>query len=132
MADLLRLSSYRKGITTMGRWNWLRGIALAGILAAAGSGCAHAPGGISDSTTPIEGRRYLKLGHAKGTDSRVLLFGVLPVSGSNSTREAIADAIRSRGGDAMIEVTVESYTIYLILFSKMTTVVEGEVIRFQD
>lgn len=116
----------------MSRRNGLPGIVLAALLAATGFGCAHAPGGITDSTTPIEGRRFLKLGRAKGTDSRVMLFGILPVSGSNSTRTALESAVRSRGGDAMIEVTVESYTIYLVLFSKVTTVVEGEVIRFQD
>lgn len=103
---------------------------LAGLAALVLAGCAHVPGGIADSSTPIDGRQYTRLGYAKGRDSRVLLFGFLPVSGSNSTRAALQDAIRSRGGDAMIEVTVENYSMYWVLFSKVTTYVEGEVIRF--
>ena len=95
------------------------------------AGCAHRPGGISASSTPIDGREYKRLGRAKGKSSRILLFGFIPVSGSNSTMEALNEAIRSRNGDALVEVAVSSYYQYWILFSKNSTRVEGEVIRFE-
>jgi hypothetical protein len=103
-------------------------IMIAGLLA----GCAHIPGGISDSTTPINGRKYVKLGHVSRTDSYILLLGILPISGSNSIREVIDAATRARGGDALIDVTVESYFQWWILFTRLATRVEGEAIRFQE
>ena len=105
-------------------------LALAG-LAALGSGCAMTPGGITDSTVPIEGRRYTNLGRVHTTDSRVHLFGLIPVSGANTTRDAIDACIRSRGGDAMISVTVESYRQWWVLFTRAVTRVDGDVIRFE-
>jgi len=96
------------------------------------AGCAHFPGGISDSTTPINGRKYVKLGHVARTDSYILLLGILPISGSNSIRDALDAAIRSRGGDALTDVTVESYFQWWILFTRLATRVEGEAIRFQE
>lgn len=96
------------------------------------TGCVMMPGGITASTTPIEGRKYSSLGRTVGKDSRVYLLGVLPVSGANTTRDAVDTAVRSRGGDAMINVTVESYSQWWILFSKYTTRVDGEVIRFEQ
>ena len=103
-------------------------VLLAGFLA----GCAHLPGGIAPSTTPINGRTYTNLGHVTRTDSLILLFGIIPISGSNSTPDAIRECISSRGGDAMIEVSVEAYYQFWILFTRLATRVDGQVIRFTN
>ena len=95
------------------------------------AGCSHLPGGISDSTTPIDGREYDELGLVNTTDSRVLLFGFIPISGSNSIRAAMEKAIRAKGADALIEVTVESYNQFWILFTRDVIKVEGRAIRFK-
>jgi hypothetical protein len=94
------------------------------------SGCAHIPGGIAASNTPLEGRKYTILGKTEATDSRICLFGFLPVTGANSVRAALDKASISAGGDALIDITVESYYHYWILFSKSITKVEGVAIRF--
>jgi hypothetical protein len=94
------------------------------------SGCAMMPGGIAASTTPIEGRKYANLGRVIETDSRIYLLGILPVSGANTTRDAIDTAVRRRGGDAMINVTVECYSQWWLLFSRYVTRVDGDVVRF--
>ena len=95
-------------------------------------GCAHTPGGIAASTLPIDGREYILLGPAKATSSAVYLFNFIPVSGSSSLREAKNTAIRSKGADALIDVTAECYSQFWILFSKSTIMVEGTAIRFKD
>ncbi len=96
------------------------------------SGCAHTPGGIAASTMPIDGRNYMVLGPAKATSTAVYLFNFLPVSGSSSLRDAKNAAIRSRGADALIDVTAEAYSQFWIIFSKSTIMVEGTAIRFTD
>ena len=95
-------------------------------------GCAHTPGGIAASTVPIDGRNYMVLGPAKATSTAVYLFNFLPVSGSSSLRDAKNAAIRSKGADALIDVTAESYSQFWIIFSKSTIMVEGTAIRFAD
>lgn len=95
------------------------------------SGCVMMPGGVAASSTPINGRDYVELGRARETDSRIYLLWFLPISGPNTIRDAINDAVKSRNGDALINVTVESYSQWWILFSRYATRVEGEVIRFQ-
>ena len=95
-------------------------------------GCAHTPGGIAPSTVPIEGRKYIELGPAKATSTAVYLFNFIPVSGSSSLRDAKYAAIRSKGADALIDVTAESYSQFWIIFAKSTIMVEGTAIRFKD
>lgn len=109
-------------------FRWIFSVSFLFVLA----GCAHTPGGIAPSNIPIEGRKYRVVGSARATDSVVRLFGVIPVSGSNSIRGAMHDCIRSRKGDAMIEITSESYSQFWILFTRNTIVVQGDVIKFED
>ena len=94
------------------------------------AGCMHLPGGIAASTTPIDGRPYVNLGRVKQTDSMFALFGIFAMGSPNTIRKAIDQALQSRGGDAMINVTVEYTTHYVVLFNRYMTIVEGDVIRF--
>jgi hypothetical protein len=96
------------------------------------AGCIHAPGGIAPSNVPLEGRSYREVGVTKATDSAIRLFGILPVSGSNSIRAALDAAIRREGGDALINITVESYVQNFIIFVRFVTAVHGTAIRFED
>ena len=95
------------------------------------TGCAHIPGGVAPSNIPIDGREYYVIGHAKATDSVVRLLGIIPLSGSNSLSSAVQECIVSRGGDAMIGITAESYSQFWILFTRDIIMVEGDVIRFK-
>lgn len=103
---------------------------VAGVAACFMAGCATMPGGVAASSTPLEGRSYQVLGYTEATDSRICLLGIIPVSSHNSIRDAIKRAARKVGGDALIEVSVEGYTQYWLLFSRDVTRVEGIGIRF--
>ena len=95
-------------------------------------GCAHTPGGISDSTTPINGRSYTVLGRTSASDSNILLLGLIPITPHNSTRQCVEEAIAKKGGDALIDVTVEGYAQWWILFIRFATKVEGTAIKFNN
>jgi hypothetical protein len=94
-------------------------------------GCINAPGGIAPSNIPLEGREYREVGLAASSDSSIRLFGILPVSGSNTIRQAMDAAMRQRSADALIDITVESYTQYWILFTRDVTSVRGTAIQFE-
>jgi hypothetical protein len=93
-------------------------------------GCIHAAGGIAPSNVPLEGRPYHVLGPVAASDSAVRLFMFIPVSGSNDTATAVREALIKSHADALIEVTVENYSQYWILFSRHITSVRATAIQF--
>ena len=93
--------------------------------------CTHTPGGIAPSNTPIEGRKYIILEKAKETDSLIRILGFIPISDPNDIEDAVNEAIKEHDGDALINITVESYFQWWILFTRQVTEVKGNVIRFQ-
>ena len=114
------MSKLIKGIT----------LGLTGLAVCFMAGCATMPGGVAASSTPLEGRSYQILKCTEATSSRICLFGIIPITPHNSIRKAIDAAARREGGDALIEVTVEGYSQYWILFTRDVTRVEGIAIRF--
>ena len=101
------------------------------ILGAIVTACTHTPGGIAPSNTPIEGRKYIILEKAKETDSLIRILGFIPISDPNDIEDAVNEAIKEHDGDALINITVESYFQWWILFTRQVTEVKGNVIRFQ-
>jgi hypothetical protein len=106
-------------------------ITLVGLASVFLTGCAHLPGGLAPSTTPIEGRAYDVLGDVKGTDSRTLLLGILPISGANTIQGAVDNAKEKMGADALIEVSAEAYSSWWLLWSNNNTIVRGKAIMFK-
>ena len=95
------------------------------------AGCACVPGGISASSTPLNNKPYHILGHTSATDSRFILLWFIPLTGSNSTKDALNKAIKKVGADALIDVTVDGYNQWFIILSRTVTKVEGIGIRFE-
>ena len=105
-------------------------LGLTAVVMLAATGCAHFPGGVAASNTPLEGRKYTILGNTEATDKRICLLGLIPITSANSVRAALNKAAEKAGGDALIDITVENYVHYWILFSSDITRVEGIAIRF--
>lgn len=110
---------------------WLRGKALAVLWTALlMAGCMHHPGGIAPATKPLVPGGYIELGQVRGQDCVYHLFGLIPITGGNETRNAVADALhRKILADALIEVTVDGYFQYFILFSRACTQVYGMAVE---
>lgn len=106
----------------------LLGLSAAVLLAtAACSTCV----GIAPSTTPItENDSYVAIGKAKGTATGVVWF-IIPTFPDNQSELARNDAIKSSGGDALIEVTEEYRVATFIFFSYVKTTVRGTAIKIK-
>ncbi len=90
------------------------------------AGCMHQPGGIAPSTKPLAPGGYTELGQVRGQDCVYHLFGIIPITGGNETRNAVADALHTKIlADALVEVTVDGYYQYFVLFSRACTQVHG-------
>lgn len=95
------------------------------VAALALAGCITAPGGVAPSNVPLEGRSHRVIGETSGSDSAIRLFGILPISDSNDIRDAIEDAKRKVGADALIEITVDTYTQWWVIFTRHATRVQA-------
>ncbi len=107
----------------------LSSCALAALLLA---GCATSPGGIADSNTPLHAKPYTIIGETEGNDCWYAILGIIPVTPGNSLREAVKEAKGRVGADALIDITVDSYTQFWILFVRRVTEVHAKGIRFKD
>lgn len=104
-------------------------IGLVSLLALAA--CTHDPGGIAPSTIPLAPGGYTVINpHVEGSDCRVALLGILPLSGGNRTDKAIEDALDDApGATALVNVTSDAYSQYWILWSNTCTEARGTAVK---
>jgi hypothetical protein len=77
----------------------------------------------------LDGKSY-RVVWGRSTDIAIRLFGLIPVSGSNTTQEALDAAIRA-SAVTLIDITVEYYAQYWIVFTRHVTAVRGMAIKFE-
>jgi hypothetical protein len=96
------------------------------------AGCIHHPGGVAPSTKPLAPGGYTELGKVEGEDCVYHLLGFIPLTNGNELKDAIADALRKRPlAEALVEVTVDGYWQYFILFSRACTQVQGIAVEIK-
>jgi hypothetical protein len=97
------------------------------------SGCLYFknhPIGIEPAAREIGNKRYEIIGPATGSSSSFTLFGLFKVTNEMSYNEAIEQAIRSQGGDNLIEVTSWFQRDVYVVGKVDTLYVSGKVIRY--
>jgi len=95
-------------------------------------GCASMPGGIAPSNTPLHAKSYTVIGPTAAVDRRFALFGIIPLSGGNSIRDAVEKAKSNVSADALIDITADSYTQFFIVLTRTVTRVDAKGIRFKE
>lgn len=97
------------------------------------SGCisfkAH-PAGVAPSAKYMASPYYEVLGDAEGMSSSFTLFWLFPVTPSAGNDEAVDDAIKSRGGDNLIEAVFIRESKVYIVGTVSNIYVKGKVIRY--
>ncbi len=94
-----------------------------------GSACANVSGGIAPSNVPLAPGSYSVLGDTHGKSCVTRLFGVLPLSGSNTTSNAVENALkRKKGATALINITSDSYNTYWLIVTRSCIRVEATAV----
>ena len=96
------------------------------------TGClsfAGHPAGISPAAFATQGRSYDILGDAEGYSSSFTLFWLFPF-GRPSVDDAIAEAVRSKGGDNLINVSIYKERDIYITGTVEAVRVTGKVIKY--
>jgi hypothetical protein len=99
--------------------------ACAGLLSAA---CTM-PGAIAPSTMPVTGK-YVELGPYEEVESCGYVFFIVPIGSPDHIADMIDDLVKSRGGDALIDVTSGSSTSWYLLGGSNCVQLRGKVVKF--
>ncbi len=103
--------------------------ALTATTALLAAGCSYVSGGIAPSTKPLAPGGYQELGTVEAEDCQSRLLGLIPLSEGNQTKNALANAFeKALGADALVQVTVDTYTTFWILWSSTCTQVQGTAV----
>lgn len=95
-------------------------------------GCIRSPVAMIASTRPLEQGGYVELKPVEELDCIWYLLGIIPISSGNNLQSAIRDAIRRSGGDALIQVTAETFYQNFILVSRYCSIVQGIGVRSRE
>jgi hypothetical protein len=99
------------------------------------SGCLSfysQPAGIQPEAFTLQGRSYEVLGDAEGYSSSFTFFWIIPFGRAASLEDAVADAIRSKGGDNLIEMNVYKERDVYITGTINAVRVTGRVIKYTN
>jgi hypothetical protein len=112
----------------------LAGLALAGCTSVGQVGLMTRPGADVGAIVR-EARPYKELGAVEGEACRNFLLGIIPW-GDSSASTAMANALDKAGGDALINVSVETSLYGFIpiynVFANTCTTVRGVAIKFDE
>jgi hypothetical protein len=93
------------------------------------SSCVYVPVGLSPSIEPLRDRNYKTTKAVQGKQTVISLFSILPLS-KPDYNEAIRDAMKGEPqGCSLINVRTYYRSIFLLLFSVHTLIIEGDVIQ---
>lgn len=108
---------------------WLDRTILSIPLALAIFGCTRSPGGIAPSNIPLSQDGYTVLGPVEGSDCKVNLLGLIPISGGNHIADAMRRArAKQDGADALVDISVDRAIKYFILWSQVCTEVRATAV----
>jgi len=88
------------------------------------------PVGIQPSANEMKSPYYEIIGDAEGISSEYKLFWLFPVTTRANTNEAIDNAIKSKGGDNLIEAVITRESNVYVVGTVNNIYVKGKVIRY--
>lgn len=102
------------------------------LVAALLTSCITTPVTVTSSTTPMQDKKItMNYGPVQGKSRTWSLFGLWMI-GRPDIDKAIQDALKKKGGDALINVTCYEKTAWYLLFTFHWVVVEGEAVSFEN
>lgn len=97
------------------------------------SGCIYSkshPVGIEPSAKLMESIKYEVIGDGEGSASSFTLFSIIRVTPQLDSSEAVDEAVKSRGGDNLIEAVFTREKKVYIVGTVDIIYVKGKVVRY--
>lgn len=100
-------------------------IATALLATAILAGCTGTP----MKTQTYSPEQYTVIGHGEGKATGVMLLGFIPIQQNDRFVRAQNAAIKSKGGDALVNTQVQENWFWAWVLNGYTTTVSGDVIK---
>jgi hypothetical protein len=98
------------------------------VIMTLGTACSTVPGAVAPSTVPMAGK-YVKLSEAETASSCGATLLTIPLWNPEPVADLIKDLVKSKGGDALIDVTSDSsFFLYLLGVSNCVEI-RGKVVK---
>ncbi|MBC3956189.1 MULTISPECIES: hypothetical protein [Pseudomonas] len=91
------------------------------------AGCTGAP----IKSPHYDSNQYTVLGHGEASATGLMLFGVIPIRQNSRFVRAQDAAIKSKGGDALINTQVQEKWFWAWVLSGYTTTISGDVVKLK-
>nr|WP_178132158.1 hypothetical protein [Pseudomonas sp. C2B4] len=92
------------------------------------AGCNSAP----MNTQHYDSSQYTVLGHSEASATGLMLFNLIPIRQNSRFVRAQNEAIKAKGGDAMINTQVQERWFWAWVLNGYTTKVSGDVIKLKN
>ena len=90
-------------------------------------GCTGIP--YKMATVEPDPAKYEVLGHASAQGRGFMVLNVIPVNQNNKIERAIEAAIQSKGGDELVDISVQESWFWAYVLNSYAVKVEGTVIK---
>lgn len=101
-------------------------LALAGLIL---GGCVSMPVNLHTPPNLQEGKDYTILGEGEGSSVGIMLFNIIPINQNQRFQKAYEEAVQSRGGDRLINPSIEERWYWAYLFNGYIFTVKGTVVK---
>ncbi|WP_260961371.1 hypothetical protein [Pseudomonas citri] len=108
--------------------NHLSKVVASALLGLALAGCTGTP----MKTQQYDSSQYTVIGHSEAKATGLMLFGLIPIRQNSRFVRAQDEAIKAKGGDAMINTQVQESWFWAWVLNGYTTKVSGDVIKLKS
>jgi len=81
-------------------------------------------------SSPVSNQKYEELGEGSGNATGIMLFNVIPIGQNTRFQRAYDNAVRSKGGDAIINPVIKENWFWAYVLNGYSTTVSGTVIKY--
>jgi len=97
------------------------------VILTLGTACA-VPGAVAPSTVPMAGK-YVKLSESESASSCGATILTIPLWNPEPVADLVQDLVKSKGGDALIDVTSDSSVFFYLLGFSNCVEIRGKVVK---
>ena len=100
--------------------------ALAGLVL---TGCVSMPLNVGPPPNLQEGKNYTVLGEGEGSSVGIMLLQCIPINQNQRFEKAYEEAVKSKGGDRLINPTIEERWFWAYVLNGYIFKVKGTVVK---
>jgi hypothetical protein len=93
------------------------------------AGCTSAPLRVPTLQNQSPARDYEVLGEGEGEATGIMLFQVIPIGQNDRFEKAYDRAVKSKGGDRLIDPVITEKWFWAYILNGYTTTIRGTVVK---